>query len=82
MATPRVVPALDVSEHGEPRFGLGLEGGPIEQLAFEAGEEALGHGVVVGVADAAHRRPHAHRLAAAAELKRRMLGEFNRSSQH
>jgi hypothetical protein len=31
----------------------------IEQLTLEGREEALAHGVVVRVAHAAHRRPHA-----------------------
>ena len=47
----RVVPALDVAEERQAGLGLGLEGVPVEQLALEAGEEALAQGVVVGVAD-------------------------------
>ena len=45
MTTLRVVPAFDEVEHGTLGFGLGLESPPIEQLAFERREEALGHGV-------------------------------------
>jgi hypothetical protein len=36
----RIVKALDEFEDGHARFGLGLEATPIEQLAFERGEEA------------------------------------------
>ena len=82
MASARVVPALDVSEHGKPCLGLGLEAAAIDQFAFEAGEEALGHGIVVGITDTAHRGTHAHGLAAAAELDGGVLGGFKRSSQH
>jgi hypothetical protein len=63
----RVVPALDVAEQRYARLGLGRPTVPIDQLALERGEEALGHRVVVGVAHGAHRRPHAHLLAALAE---------------
>jgi hypothetical protein len=44
-----------------------------EELALEGGEEGLGHGVVVGVADTAHRRAHASLLAAESELDRGVL---------
>jgi len=82
MAPPPVVPAFDVAEEGHARFGLALEGTAIEQLALEAGKEALRHGVVVGVADAAHRRTHAELGAALTERNTRVLGGFNSSSQH
>ena len=45
----------------------------IEQLAFESGEEALAHGVVIGVADRAHRGTHARIAAALAERDRGVL---------
>ena len=63
----RVVPTLDVGEEGQARLGLGLPAAPVDELAFEAGEEALGHGVVVGVADRSHGRTNAHLLAPLAE---------------
>jgi hypothetical protein len=44
-------------EHGQPRLDLGREATSVEQLALEHGKEALAQGVVVGVADGAHRRP-------------------------
>ena len=67
MATPRVVPALDVSKQRELGFGLGFEAASIDQLALEAREEALRHRVVVGVAHTAHRGLHAHRTTSLTE---------------
>ena len=52
-----------------------------EQLGFERAEERLAHRVVIGVARGAHRRLHVCLAAAAPERNRRILGEFNRSSQ-
>ena len=51
MQPRRIVPALDVAEAGHLRFGLGGKPAAAEQLGLQGGEEALGHGVVVGVAD-------------------------------
>ena len=45
----------------------------VDLFAFERGEEALAHGVVVGVLHRSSRRPHAGLLAAIAEDDRRML---------
>jgi len=56
MAAASVVPAFDGVEEGEARGGLGAEAVAIEQLALERREEALTHGVVVGVTDTTHRR--------------------------
>ncbi len=39
VAAARVVPALDVGEEREPRFGLGLPAAPIDQLAFEVAKK-------------------------------------------
>ena len=44
-----VVEAFQVVEDGYPGFGPGAEAVAVQQLAFQGGEEALGHGVVVGV---------------------------------
>jgi hypothetical protein len=41
MAPARIVPALDEPEDGHAGLRLGLELAPVEQLAFEGGEEAL-----------------------------------------
>jgi hypothetical protein len=59
MTAARVVPASDEVEDGQARVGVSREAGPIEQLALEGREDALAEGVVVGVADATHRRPDA-----------------------
>src|SRR5271169_4657622 len=67
MATARVVEALDELEHRGPRLGLRLEAAPVEKLAFQRGEEALAHGIVVGVSDRAHRGAHTSLAAAATE---------------
>ena len=45
----------------------------VEQLAFQGGEEALGHGVVQGVTDGAHRGDQAGLLEAAAECQAGVL---------
>ena len=44
-----VVPALDELEDGHACLGLGVERLPLDQLALQGGEEALGHGVVVAI---------------------------------
>ena len=49
MPAARVVPSLDVGEQRQPCLGLGLPALAVDQLALEAGEEALGHCGVVGV---------------------------------
>lgn len=45
-------------------------------------EEALAHGVIVGITDRPHGRPHAGFLAPLAERQRRILGGFEWLSQH
>src|SRR5690606_13660548 len=57
-----------------PGFGLAFEPPTVEHLAFERGEEALGHRVVVGIAHRAHRRHDAGFPAALAESIARVLG--------
>src|SRR5205085_3265905 len=49
-----VVPALDVVEDTDSGRAPAKEGGAVEQLALQAGEEGLAEGVVVGIAPAAH----------------------------
>src|ERR1700674_4786801 len=68
MTTARIVEAFDELERRDPRFGLRLEPAPVEKLALQRGEEALAHGVVVGVSDRAHRGTYAGLTAAVAEL--------------
>ena len=81
MTAPRIVPAFDEIEDGEARFDLRAEPVPIEELALERREEALAQGVVVRIADAAHRRADARLRTALVEGHRRVLPKFNRSSQ-
>ena len=73
MAAPRIVPAFDEIEDGEPRLDLRAEPVPIEEFALERREEALTQRVVVRVADAAHRRAHPGLRTALAEGDRRVL---------
>src|SRR5437660_897176 len=82
MAAAWVVPAFDEVEEGEARVGLGAEAFAIEQLALERREEALTHGVVVGVAHTTHRRPDAGLTAAPAESERRVLAALIRMMNH
>lgn len=60
----RVVPAFDIAEDSQTRFGVRCNTVPGEALDFERREEALGHGVVVGIAARSHRRPYPQQLAA------------------
>ena len=55
MTSPQVVPVPDVAGELRFRFAAVAEGRAAEQLAFEAGEEAFSHGVVVVVSRRAHR---------------------------
>src|SRR6201986_1922070 len=73
MTASRVVEALEELEHRDPRLGLSLEPTSVEKLAFQRGEEALAHRIVVGVANRAHRRAHPGLAAAVAELNGRVL---------
>src|SRR6266487_3135731 len=82
MSTSGIVPTFDEVEEGEARVGLGAEAFAIEQLALERREEALTHGVVVGVAHTAHRRANAGLAAAPAEGERRVLATVIRMMNH
>src|ERR1700729_2695272 len=73
MATGGIVPPLDVAEDRHPGLGLRCEPAACQQLAFQCGEEALAHGVVVGVTDRSHGWTHAGFPAAAAERQRCIL---------
>jgi hypothetical protein len=75
MPAARIVKAFDELEDGDARLGVRPEPPPVEQLTFEGGEEAFRHGIVVSVADRAHRRADAHLAAALAEGQRGVLGE-------
>src|SRR5437762_1673732 len=82
MAATWIGPAFDEVEESEARVGLGAEAFAIEQLALERREEALTHGVVVGVAHTAHRRADAGLAAAPAEGERRVLAALIRMMNH
>src|SRR5260221_13767539 len=74
MAASGIVPTLDVAEDRHPGLGLRCEPATCQQLTFQGCEEALAHGVVVGVTDRSHGWAHAGLLAAAAERQRCILG--------
>src|SRR6266850_7601561 len=73
MSATRIVEALDEFEDGNARLGLGLEAATIEQLALERCEEALRHGVIVGVSDRPHRGANACLATSFAEFDRSVL---------
>ena len=82
MSTARIVEALDELEDSNARFGLRLEATPIEQLAFERGEEALRHRVVVSVSDRSHRGANTRLPTSFAELDRGILRALIRMVDH
>src|ERR1700736_3789261 len=82
MATGGIVPPLDVTEDRHPGLGLRCEPAACQQLAFQGCEEALAHGVIVGVTNRSHGWAHTGFPAAAAERQRCVLGGINWSSQH
>jgi hypothetical protein len=67
MPAVRNVPDFDSFEYRQACFRLGLEPTPIQQFTFKNGEEALGHSIVVGVADRAHGGHDTHLPAAFTE---------------
>jgi hypothetical protein len=68
VSSARIVETLDELEDGNARLGLRLEATPTEQLAFECGEEALRHCVVIGVSDRPYRGANTRLSTAFAEL--------------
>ena len=82
MSPARIVETLDELEDGNARLGLRPEATPIEQLAFERGEEALRHCVVVGVSDRPHRGADTRLATAFAELDRGILRALIRMVDH
>src|SRR6476469_6328393 len=55
MAAPLIIEAFDEGERRIARIGLCLKPAASEKFAFERGEEALAHGIVVCVTDRTHR---------------------------
>lgn len=62
-----VVPSFNPGEDGDVCLGLGLPAASGDELALQAGKEALGHGVVVGIASTVHGGAHTHVLTALAK---------------
>jgi hypothetical protein len=82
MTPMRVVPSFDPLKDSHLRFGVALESTAVQHFALEGREKALGHRVIVCIADRSHRGHHAGLAAALAEGVACVLGEFNRSLQH
>src|SRR6516162_9058713 len=73
MAPGGVVPPLDVAEDRHPGLGLRCKPAACQKLAFQRSEEALAHGVVVGITDGSHGWAHTGFPTATAECQRRVL---------
>ena len=73
MAPVRVVPALDEVEDRDARLIVVTETSSIEQLAFQRGEEALAHRVVIAITARAHRRSDSGMATPYPELDRGVL---------
>jgi hypothetical protein len=82
MSPAGVVPTLYPGEDCQPCLGLVLPAAPGNQHTLQAGKEALGHSVVIGIAHGSHGWAYAHFLATVAKGNTGVLGGFNRSSQH
>ena len=79
MAPARAVPTHNPAEVRQTCLSLCLPTALGNQLALQTGKETLSHGVVIGIAHRAHRRPHTHLLAHIAKGNTGVLSEFNRS---
>src|SRR4029077_19532182 len=82
VATSRVVEAFDKAEHGTARLGRCPEPASREQFAFQRGEEALAHRIVIGIAHRTHRGTHAGIATTLAELDRGILRSLIRVMDH
>ena len=67
------MPALDQAETGHFGFGLAHEAVVVQQFAFERGEKAAAHGVVVSIPDRTHGWAHARFPVPLAERERGIL---------
>jgi hypothetical protein len=72
---------LHVVEDSESKLVAGLPPAPVEEFKLQRAEEALGHGVFIGVADRPHRAeqpgsPAARRPAADVRRPTRCIGRF------
>jgi len=59
-----LVPALEPGEDGQARLGEGRAAALVDELALQSCDEALGHGVVDAIADAADQHTQAQFFAA------------------
>src|SRR3954469_2473708 len=73
MSSVRVVEAFDEVENRIASVVVIAKARSIDQFTLEGGEEALAHGVIVAIADGAHRRSYARLVTAFAELNRGVL---------
>jgi hypothetical protein len=69
------------SKHREPGVGLRPEPMLVQHLTLEGREEAFAQGVVVGIADAAHRRTDTGLATTLAEGDRCVPGSPGRSGE-
>ena len=67
MATFGVIPAFQKFKDGHARLSLSAKAAPVDEFAFERGEEALGHRVVEAIAGRPGRGHHCHLPAPIAE---------------
>src|SRR5580658_1871224 len=74
MTAAWIVKTFDELEDRAARLGLCLEPAACQQLAFECGEEAFAHGIIICVSDRTHRRAHAGLPTMLAERDRGVLG--------
>ena len=77
-----IVKALDVFEDRQAHLGRGFKAIPGQQLTFQAGKEALRHGVVEAVSNRSHRGSYAHLAAAVSKRKRGVLRALVRVVDH
>ena len=77
----RIVPTFQPLKDCQFGLRVRLESTSIQQFAFQGGKEALGHGIVVRIADRPDRGHDTHFLATLAKGITRVLPGFNRSSQ-
>src|SRR5262249_39001971 len=73
VAPSPIVEAFDEGEDRRACLASVPESASSEQLALKRREEALAHGIIVGVSDRAHRGAHACLSAALPERDRRVL---------
>jgi hypothetical protein len=73
MMTARIVPDLDELDERYRCFGLGIELALVEKLAFESGDEAIAHRVVLGIPNRFHGRPDSCFFASVTEGYERIL---------